>query len=358
MNTKKISTPIAAILLAICVALPLLNTKITPHVTHLISYAALAFVSIVLFMKKRDNLLIIALLCNAFTSIIKLISFGFGISTLLSLVASLLLVLIALVNCDQTLIKYDFTKLQKSVNTVFFVPAILNIYGVITTYQILLQCSVYNTLFNRANLYDPYWVYKFCLFLTSVLYTIALLQLGAWLKNPYQKANAASAAEGSNYIEDSEAYCSLGKHILLCLFTCGIWYLIWTYRTTKFLNKAPGAVQYSPVKKLLLCMFIPFYQIYWFYKHGQRIDAMAKQKKVAGSDMATLCLILGIFIPIVACILMQDKINNICMLKEVVAEDKHETETTEELKKYKELLDQGVITQEEFDAKKKQLLSL
>jgi len=31
---------------------------------------------------------------------------------------------------------------------------------------------------------------------------------------------------------------------------------------------------------------------------------------------------------------------------------------TDEIKKYKELLDQGVITQEEFDAKKKQLLGL
>lgn len=32
--------------------------------------------------------------------------------------------------------------------------------------------------------------------------------------------------------------------------------------------------------------------------------------------------------------------------------------TAEELKNYKELLDSGVITQEEFDAKKKQLLGL
>ena len=30
----------------------------------------------------------------------------------------------------------------------------------------------------------------------------------------------------------------------------------------------------------------------------------------------------------------------------------------DELKKYKELLDQGIITQEEFDTKKKQLLDL
>ena len=32
--------------------------------------------------------------------------------------------------------------------------------------------------------------------------------------------------------------------------------------------------------------------------------------------------------------------------------------TADELKKFKELLDSGIITQEEFDAKKKQLLGL
>lgn len=34
------------------------------------------------------------------------------------------------------------------------------------------------------------------------------------------------------------------------------------------------------------------------------------------------------------------------------------TSDADELKKYKDLLDNGVITQEEFDAKKKQLLGL
>lgn len=36
----------------------------------------------------------------------------------------------------------------------------------------------------------------------------------------------------------------------------------------------------------------------------------------------------------------------------------NETSPVEDLKKYKELLDSGVISQEEFDAKKKQLLNL
>lgn len=34
------------------------------------------------------------------------------------------------------------------------------------------------------------------------------------------------------------------------------------------------------------------------------------------------------------------------------------TDTVDRLKKYKELLDSGVITQEEFDAKKKELLNM
>ncbi|MBQ8427123.1 MAG: SHOCT domain-containing protein [Clostridia bacterium] len=37
---------------------------------------------------------------------------------------------------------------------------------------------------------------------------------------------------------------------------------------------------------------------------------------------------------------------------------KEQTNTVDELKKYKELLDSDVITQEEFDSKKKQILGL
>lgn len=81
---------------------------------------------------------------------------------------------------------------------------------------------------------------------------------------------------------------------------------------------------------------------------------MSKSKNLNYSDMATICLVLGIFIPIVACILMQDRINNICQAKENA---KNNTEKDlENLQQLKNLLDSGIITQEEFDAKKKQLL--
>ena len=99
-------------------------------------------------------------------------------------------------------------------------------------------------------------------------------------------------------------------HVLLLLFTCGIWNLIWIYRTTRYLNCMPDEPYRNPATKLLLCMFIPFYSIYWIYKSAQRIDKLAKMAEVV-SDLAVVCLILEIFIPLIPPILMQDKINKI-----------------------------------------------
>ena len=163
----------------------------------------------------------------------------------------------------------------------------------------------------------------------------------------------------------SEAYCGLVKHILLLLFTFGIWHLIWIYRMTGYTNAVQDEEPRIPTNKLLLSLFVPFYIIYWTYKTAQRVDKMAAAKGLA-SDMATLCLILEIFVPIIPPILLQDKMNIITAADARPAAapkaQKTNNETTlgtaEELKTYKELLDSGVITQEEFDAKKKQLLGL
>ena len=208
---------------------------------------------------------------------------------------------------------------------------------------------------------------------------------------------AGDAAQGG--VMPASAYCSLVKHILLLLFTFGIWYLIWIYRTTENLNCLEDEPPRNPATKLLLCMFVPFYSIYWVYKSAQRIDRLSA---MAGrpSDSATLCLILAIVIGIVPPILMQDKINSLAAPQgapygaapqqpqaqprvqqqpqgsystpqqpqqpaqpryaapQQPAPQAGVVDAAGELKKYKELLDMGAITQEEYDAKKKQLLGL
>ena len=88
-----------------------------------------------------------------------------------------------------------------------------------------------------------------------------------------------------------------------------------------------------------------------------------KAWKLGGSDIATLCLILGIIIPVVACVLMQDKFNQLCTVNVIDQREekpihKTENESIENLERYKQLLDKGIINQEEFDAKKKQLWGL
>lgn len=198
-----------------------------------------------------------------------------------------------------------------------------------------------------------------------------------WIAYPEglpQQTVSASAETGSAATTPApEIYCGLVKHILLLLFTCGIWLYIWIYRVTGYTNNVQGEENRNPTNKLLLCLFVPFYVIYWMYKTAQRLDKMAAAKNIP-SDLSTLCLILAIFVPIIPPILMQDKLNAIVAPTAAPAAytapaapvapapapaaPASVSEAADDLMKLKELLDAGILTQEEFDAKKKQLLGL
>lgn len=202
----------------------------------------------------------------------------------------------------------------------------------------------------------------FAVFLFAV--AIAMIVIGLFLlplailypaRKPYDEINI-----GETNIS-ADGYISLGKHVILCLFTFGIWNWVWIYKTTAYLNRTPNEERYDPVSKLLLCMFVPFYSIYWYYRHGGRIDKLSRSKNMEQSDMATMCLILGIFIPLIACILMQDRINSLCTARNTsgnFSASQQDEKRYENIKQLKELFDSGTITEEEFVAKKKQLLGL
>lgn len=100
--------------------------------------------------------------------------------------------------------------------------------------------------------------------------------LSVWLINPYAREKQQTENVSG---EKKELNCGLIKHILLLSFTFGVWTFIWIYRTTKLLNNAPGVKYKKPVAVLLLCMFVPFYQIYWLYDQGKRIDIFSRYKR-------------------------------------------------------------------------------
>lgn len=378
-NTSVVKFPYASVTILLYVIWQLISFHYYiggPPYDYYATLVCFVFLVILLFIKHRGKILLIPFVLNAIIGIAGNISDSivfskiYGISLPLVsyadicyLVLDVLLIGIMFVLIDEKI----SGKLKFLCEKVYFLPALLHVsLGFFGFLELMIARST-----------------NFKVGIETLCFVSEFL-ICRWLVNPFKKEtiklpqealgeipNERNENSANNDITLDEAYCGLGKHIVLCLFTFGIWYLVWIYRTTNFLNKTPGAEQYNPTSKLLLCMFVPFYQIYWMYKHGQRIDTFSKYKKLNNSDMATMCLILGIFIPIVACILMQDRINALCMAKTPVAEAKaeiekqnaptqvvSETSAADELKKFKDLLDSGVITQEEFDAKKKELLGL
>lgn len=58
-------------------------------------------------------------------------------------------------------------------------------------------------------------------------------------------------------------------------------------------------------------MFVPFYYIYWFYKQGEKIDSICANENISTSKISILSLVLSIFSPFIASIVIQSKINDL-----------------------------------------------
>lgn len=165
-------------------------------------------------------------------------------------------------------------------------------------------------------------------------------------------------------------YVDMGKHVLLLFFTFGIYLFIWIYKTSIYLNDVDRENYRDPVTSLLLCMFVPFYSIYWYYITAKRIEKLISSEENVSADFSTIILILGIFVSIAVPILLQSKLNTLSPLPaNAYSHSSHaahvnsssmvnsEKKAIEEIRAYKELLDLGAISQEEFDEKKKEIFS-
>ena len=126
----------------------------------------------------------------------------------------------------------------------------------------------------------------------------------------YTSGTYSSEAQYSYQPQKPNGYFDMVPHILLLLFTFGIWRLIWVYKTTEFLNCTPNEPERTPVCQLLLFMFVPFYSFYWIYASCKRIDTLGYYKNIPG-EITVMCVICEIFINLLTPMFMQDKINNI-----------------------------------------------
>lgn len=350
---------IAGILFVLSFMLGLFSSRLTlKTILYLVGVAAIAYC---LFTKRKDFVIGAGMGMLFLSQLVGVIKYHAGFLGFLEAIGYAAAALI----CISVLTDY-LPQLKEIGKKLWFVPAIL--VGLYVLRDIRFLISWFHPAYLKFVFAD---LIEAAAVLFAMMWAVNVDGLPDAEAMPEKKEKAGvtrSAAQTTNSTD--EVYCGLAKHVLLLLFTFGVWMYIWIYRVTGYTNGVDGEEDRNPTTKLLLCLFVPFYIIYWTYKTAQRIDAMANEKGVP-SDLSTLCLILAIFVPIIPPILMQDKMNSLVACgeggagKTVVqaapakAEKKTaELGTADELKKYKELLDMGVITAEEFDAKKKQLLGL
>ena len=391
MEKKKVApyaliSGILFVLMAIVLVVDLTRYRDNSVITQfscLLSTAGYVITAIALFManRARPKLLVIGFIIQAavvvFILIDHLVIYGaaeiraaFILSRLFELAAWVGAIMIS-VACLTERLPQD----RAAVKKVWFVPAACYAVGVIiwwiwvAAHYRIRTYFVFDLLLNALGL---------LLAMLWVVNSDAFAQKTADASDPGQPESAAPAS-GAAATAESTAYYNLGMHVVLLLFTFGVWYLIWIYRMTGYLNRVEDEQPRNPTNQLLLCIFVPFYTVWWVYQSAQRIDKLAAAKGIA-SDLSMLCLILAIFVGVVPPILMQDKINAIVttdgapdqpadsaqtqtagrapVRQQAATSSKTDVDTAEALKTYKELLDSGVLTQEEFDAKKKQLLGL
>lgn len=154
--------------------------------------------------------------------------------------------------------------------------------------------------------------------ISNLFYSAAVCLMFYWLAYPKGKAKKVAFDKAPNAASgEGDLFVPFVGHILLILFTCGVYAYIWYFKTTKKLNVYSDDKR-SPVGELMLCLFVPLYTIFWTYRTARIVTEISKDK-VDFDDFSTACLLLSIFSFGTAPILIQDKLNT---LAKIFAEEK------------------------------------
>ena len=314
-SKKRIFIPICALLLFIYTATisgnafydlyaAFLGDYSTFWMSDIIDYFAYLALLIVILFRKRG--ISIALMSFA-TVVLKIVYFRFYDvwHVLIEILILLCITVLSLTNVDFIMKHLRENENENIAKTIKLLPNIL----LIAIFALgILYCALLSI--------DSYSVISL---VSCITHGASLMLTGLWVKkgvpeipvNITKKEKTAREVNKVKSVSAVGAYrTSIVAHILLTIFTFGIWYMIWICKVTKFTNLANGEQYRNPVTKLLLCLFVPFYKIYWTYKSAERIDIIAKDEGVF-SDIAGTCLALALFAGFIPSIIMQEKINRI-----------------------------------------------
>ena len=87
--------------------------------------------------------------------------------------------------------------------------------------------------------------------------------------------------------QTKNGYVSLIKYVILQIITLGIYQWVWIYKTTNYLNTAKVKIRNAKTE-LLLCIFLPFYSIYWLYASNEIVNNLFLKRN--GTSLLTFFL--------------------------------------------------------------------
>lgn len=172
-----------------------------------------------------------------------------------------------------------------------------------------------------------------------------------------------------------DGYLNIWNLVILSIVTLGVFSSIWVYRTVGLFNRKCIGKERIEGVQLLLYMFVPFYKIYWFYKQSKMTEEYTLKVGNRSNDLSVISLIFSLLrLSLVSMVLLQDQINknieaeyngrtfdteqrvNPCTTRDLNTVDRIPQEDIAYLSKLKELLDVGVLSEEEYQIKKNQIL--
>ena len=118
-------------------------------------------------------------------------------------------------------------------------------------------------------------------------------------------------------------------------------------------NKLTKNFYYTPIISFLFLIFFAFYAF-----AIAEVDTTNWRYEWTINWLFYIIVAMHIITIVFAILLKTNKFETTSVRVEQIKSNNSLTSKADELKQYKELLDSGIITQEEFDAKKKQLLGL
>ncbi|MBO7690964.1 MAG: DUF4234 domain-containing protein [Clostridia bacterium] len=102
---------------------------------------------------------------------------------------------------------------------------------------------------------------------------------------------------------------NLTKMIILSFVTLGLYWFYWIYRVTQLSNRVTTLPERSPAAQLLLCLLVPFYDIYWYYQTSKRVDVMMQSAGQTSDSGVPTILLMFLGWRFAASVYLQDKIN-------------------------------------------------